>query len=353
MPRLEDLDKNLKVENSLPDELLELFDFHSCEEKPFSIHGVFKENGRFVRMPSEIAANVSGGVSWLNTNTAGGRVRFVTNSAKIAITVEKSRDGIMSHMPLTGQAGFDLYGEAEGINRYYGTFIPPADYQNGYQGVVWLPDNTLRTITLNMPLYSGVNNLFIGIEKGATLLPASEFSAPPVVYYGSSITQGGCASRPGCAYQAIVHRRINYDFINLGFSGNAKAEDTMMEYLSRLEMSAFVYDYDHNAPTAEHLEATHYKGYLKIRERHSDIPVIMMTRPKYYLDSDEKLRLSIVEASFERAVANGDKNVRLIRGNEIFDSVTDQMALVDNSHPADFGFFKMAESLTPVLKEFI
>lgn len=126
-----------------------------------------------------------------------------------------------------------------------------------------------------------------------------------------------------------------------------------MEYLSSLEMSAFVYDYDHNAPTAEHLEATHYKGYLKIREQHPDIPIVMMTRPKYYLSSDEKLRLSIVEASFERAVANGDKRVRLIRGNEIFDSVTAQIALVDNCHPADCGFFKMAESLTPVLKEFI
>ena len=128
----------------------------------------------------------------------------------------------------------------------------------------------MRTVTVNMPLYNGVQKLYIGVEKGASLQAAAPYTAPPVVYYGSSITQGGCASRPGSCYENIIHTKWDVDHINLGFSGNARAEDTMMEYIASLSMSVFVYDYDYNAFDSEYYAKTHYKGYLTVREKHPE-----------------------------------------------------------------------------------
>ena len=89
-----------------------------------------------------------------------------------------------------------------------------------------------KLVTLNFPCYGRLCELFVGLDEGATLNEAPEYKyVRPVVYYGSSITQGGCASRPGMSYEAIISRNFNYDYINLGFSGNAKAEDEMIEYI--------------------------------------------------------------------------------------------------------------------------
>ena len=112
--------------------------------------------------------------------------------------------------------------------------------------------------------------------------------------YGSLITQGGCASRHGMSYQSIVSRKFNCDYINLGFSGNAKAEDEITDYIKNLEMFVFVLDYDHNAPTVEYLKNTHEKMFKAVRDAHPDIPVIMMSRPKHFLTEEEKERRKVV-----------------------------------------------------------
>ena len=102
----------------------------------------------------------------------------------------------------------------------------------------------------------------VGIDDDAEFLaaPAQKYEKP-VCFYGSSITQGGCASKPGNSYNAMLARWLDFPQVNLGFSGNGKGEDTMAEYIASLDMSAFVYDYDYNAPTTEHYEATHDRFY--------------------------------------------------------------------------------------------
>ena len=319
--------------------------FYKIDEVPFKIYGVFRENGKYRRMPESVAKNVGEGVYTLHSNTAGGRVRFVTDSTYIAIHAKMDGLGKMPHFALTGSIGFDLY-----VDNYYAkTFVPPFYIEDGYESIFEFEKKEEREITINFPLYSNVSELYIGLQETSLLAEAKPYkNTKPIVYYGSSITQGGCASRPGMAYQSIVSRNFDYDYINLGFSGNAKAEDEMIEYIKNLDMSIFVYDYDHNAPTVEHLAKTHEKMFKAIREKNPLLPVIIMSRPKHFLTEEEKTRRSIIETTYLNAVAAGDKNVYFIDGEALTDLCKDS-GTVDNCHPTDFGFASMAKALTEVI----
>ena len=348
-------DKNFKIDPRIDQKILEKLDFFDPKEAPFKINGLLFENGRFRRVPEQVAKSTSEGVYNLHTNTAGGRIRFTSDTRFVAIRVKLPATPGMPHMTLLCNSGFDLYAsDIDGENkneRYFGSLIPLMGYKEGYEAIVALPDKKMRSFTINMPLYHNVDEVYVALEKGSALSSPTPLIQPPVVYYGSSITQGGCASRPGASYQAIIHRKIPYDYINLGFSGNCRAEDVMIDYISSLDMSVFVYDYDHNAPNPEHLRKTHLRGYEYIRKKNPDLPIIMMTRPKYYLNSDELERLDIVKKTFEYGIGNGDKNLYFIDGRELLDEETREIALVDNTHPADAGFNSMARRLLPVIKE--
>ena len=252
------IDKNFQVDTKLDKEDIK---FYSIEEAPFKIYGVFKENEKYRRMPEDVAKSVSDGVYRLHSNTAGARVRFATDSPYIAINAVMGALGKMSHFPRTGSGGVDMY--ADGV--YVKTFVPAFDITNGYESIFEFEKKEMREITINFPLYSEVKDLYIGLHNGADIKAAKPYKTDkPIVYYGSSITQGGCASRPGMSYEAIVSREFDCDYINLGFSGNAKAEDEIADYIKNLDMSVFVYDYDHNAPTTEHLKKTHERMFGKI-----------------------------------------------------------------------------------------
>ena len=222
----------------------------------------------------------------------------------------------------------------------------------GYESKIDLGSKKLRYFTINFPSYSGVDELLVGLSEDATLGEGLRYrDAAPILYYGSSITQGGCASRSGNIYQNVVCRRTNFDYINLGFSGNGRAEDAIVDYMASLDISAFVCDYDHNSPSRAHLSATHYKMYEKIRAAHPDIPYIMLS--KCDLDNDYNSNLArreVVYESFCRARANGDKNVYYIDGASIFRGPYQNMCTVDSCHPNDLGFALMADAITAELE---
>ncbi len=342
MKNIADIDKNFKVETSIQKNDIK---FYNALKAPIKLYGVFYENGKFRRLPEEVAKNVSDGVCSLHANTAGGRIRFKTDSRYVAIVAKMPSIGKMPHFALTGSAGFDLYvSDCNGEN-YVNTFRPPFDISNGFEGVIDLETSGMHQFTVNFPLYSDVSELYVGVSENSTFDVADDYKIEkPIVFYGSSITQGGCASRPGNAYQAIVSRRFDCNFINLGFSGNAKAENNMSEYIRKLDMSLFIYDYDHNAPTLYHLLMTHERMFLEFRESHPDTPVIMMTRPKFFPNEDEKQRLDIVKTTYNNAIAGGDKNVYFISGRELMEYAKNE-GTVDNCHPNDLGFASMGRVL--------
>ena len=342
--KLEELDKNFEVKTSIDKEDI---CFLNIEQQPFKIYGVFKENGRYLRMPEEVAKTVSESVYRLNEYTAGGRVRFVTNSPYVAIKVRQGVINRGSHSTLVSNMGFDLYVG----NDFVKPFIPPMDSKDGYESIIEFPTDEKREITIHFPRSSSVEDVYVGVQKDAVIEEPTPYkNTKPIVYYGSSITQGGCASRTGMLYQNIVSRRFNYDYINLGFSGNAKGEQEISDYIKNLDMSLFVLDYDHNAPTPQHLRETHERFYKNVREKNPELPIILMSRPKFELNEEETERLEIIKTTFKNAVNAGDKNIYLL-DNKDLTSICKNDGTVDGCHPTDFGFVSMAKALGDLIEK--
>jgi len=341
--KISDIDKNLAVESATG---LSPIVWLDAKEEPFRIHGlaVKKKGSPFLRMPAEVAASVSEGVAWLNNHTAGGRIRFRTDSPWIAMRAVMPDNATMPHITMLGQSGFDVY-RNDGPDYAYRGSLMPGNRKHGYES--WCPtDGKWHTYTLNMPLYDPVEDVMIGLHRDAHIEAAEDYTHPvPVVYYGSSITQGGCASRPGNAYQAMISRRFDVDFINLGFSGNAKGEEAICRYLASLDASVFVCDYDHNAPNADHLAATHKPLYEIYRTARPDTPIVFVTKPDFHPGTEDERRRQIVIDTYEYALAQGDRNVQFVDGATLFEGPFADSCTVDGCHPNDLGFFRMAEKI--------
>jgi len=346
------IDKNLYIEARVKEPDVR---FVNVRETDAVIHGLYEPYapGQFRRMPPEAAQQVSVGVENLVLQTAGGRVRFKTDSAYVAVRVEQE-GRTMSHMPILGSSGFDCYLNLDGEEVFCGSLIPPAKRSAGYESILRFPDRRLREVTLNFPLYDQVQALYLGVQEDAQILPPRPYSIEkPVVFYGSSITQGGCASRPGTSYEAILSRRMDFDYVNLGFSGSGKGEAAMAQYLAGMEMSVFVMDYDANAPDADHLRKTHGKFYDIVREAHPDLPILIAprcTRPIW----DDQIRRNaecreVIRETYDRAVAAGDK-VYWVEGSELLGELG-RACTVDGVHPTDLGFLYMADGIGKVLQE--
>ncbi len=340
--RIEDIDKNLKVETNIRrDDLVWL----NVREAPFSIHGLCHptEPGAFHRMDPAVADAANEGVSGLNWHTAGGRIRFATDSPYIAIRSVQPASSTMSHITKLGQSGFDLYTQKDGNYSYVASFIPPYGLLPGFSAIAEYGRVGMRDYTIHMPLYDGVNELYVGLAKGSEIREAAPYThQTPVLYYGSSITQDGCASRPGNGYQAMIARRFDVDFINLGFSGSARGETVMAEYLAQIPCSVFVCDYDHNAPSAAHLQSTHEPLYRVFRAAQPATPIVFVTKPDFHPGTEDEKRRAIIRATYEKAVAEGDRAVYFIDGETLFEGDWRDSCAVDGCHPNDLGFSRMA-----------
>lgn len=344
---IEEIDKNFKLPEL--NNLSETSIYDTKKNKDY-LYGLMADD-IFKRMPTDTAINVNEGVKELYTHTAGGRVRFMTDSDFLTIIAKCPYISNFYHMPRTASSGFDIY-----INDVFSGIIAPALSDNTEFGGTIQLGKGMKEITVNFPLYNAVNDLFIGLKKGAVLKKASDYKiSKPIVFYGSSITQGGCVSRPGLSYISHISRMLNLDYINLGFSGSCKAEKLMGEYISNIPMSAFIYDYDHNAPTAEHLKNTHESFFKQIREKNKELPIIMISMPNFKAwsqhDAEAPIqRRNIIKETYENAVKAGDKNVYFIDGELLFGEKSWDSCTVDGAHPNDLGQYRMAEVIAPIIK---
>lgn len=261
-----------------------------------------------------------------------------------------------------GSTCFDLYVDG----KYRQSMLPTKTTRLGNIGVYDLEDGhyescaifgekKLREITLNFPSYADVSEVYIGLKQDAVLLPGKPYvNEKPIVFYGSSITQGACASRPGNTYQNVLSRRLNFDYINLGFAGSCKAEDIIVDYIGTLDMSVMVFDYDHNASNPRQLKNTHLRALRRLRAALPDIPFVLMTRPDEDRGEEDTLqRLEIVKESYQALLQDGCGPVYLVDGHAIYHSHDSEMMTVDGTHPTDLGFYCMAQALEPVLAQLL
>ena len=325
--------------------------FYNVLEDPFTVYGVFFENEKYRRLPQKIAKDIGKSVYSLHTNTSGGRVKFTTDSSVVAIKAAVSGIERAPHFTLAGIAGFDMYVGEE--PEYYGTFVPPANITSGYERILHFDNRMEREITIHFPLYSDVDELYIGLEEDAVLKKAKEYKhSKPIVFCGSSITQGGCASRPGNSYENIISRTLNTDYVCLGFSGTIRAMDVFGQYIKNLDMSVFVHDYNNNAPTLEHLRDSHQKMFSIVREANPDLPIVILSHPRYRPNTTDQQRLAIIRKTYDDAIAAGDKNVYFVDGPTLMQYAKND-GTVDGIHLNDLGFHSMAKVLVPLLQNLI
>ncbi len=357
-------DKNfVAVKSKYPD-----VEFHNILDEPFAIDGLYmpKETGIYTRLPMEFMdlAELNDTAKIVMTNTAGGKVRFITDSPYVALWVRLGETSyIMHHIADTAVMGFDMYASddaSQDEEAFAKVYIPAVDENKCYAGMYEFPCSKLRNITLNFPLYHNVSEVYVGLKAGCILTKPKEYAfSKPVVFYGSSITQGGCASRPGTAYTATLSRRLNCNHINLGFSGAGQGEQLMAEYIADMDMSVFVMDYDHNALSVEHLQNTHYAFYETVRKKNPHLPIIMMSAPISTLDEYNpiipvmKKRRIVVMESYIKAVQSGDENVYFVDGEALLGTDKPYNSTVDGNHPTDYGFCQMADRLYPILKRLL
>jgi hypothetical protein len=240
----------------------------------------FAENqGETYRLPVRLEKTFRPAVWNLAKSPSGGRIRFRTDSATVAVRLEYPSAPNMANMHAFGQTGVDLY--ANGVYMATATADKDAAPQKTYEKTLLHLDaqpRVEREIVLYLSLYKPVKVLGIGVEKEAKLKPARHFALPrPVVFYGTSITQGGCASRSGMSYQAILGRLLNIDFVNLGFSGNGMGEPEVARAVAEIDASCFVLDFAQNNRTVESI-AQAYGPFLEtLRGKHPQTPILAIT----------------------------------------------------------------------------
>jgi hypothetical protein len=341
----------------LPDTTMSSPVYIDVRKEPISLHGFCEP---FRRVPKDVASAASEGVASLSTVSTGGRIRFRTNSDYLVIHAVFREFSLTANSAPNACASFDLYLKENGKQEFRGVYFPSQGEGKDYiEGRLKFYNGDMKDVTLYCPLNASLKEVYVGLREGSELLPASPYAyEKPIVFYGSSIVHGG-GMRPSSPYTSIVSRRLVSEYINLGFGGNAKAEKAIMEYMAGLDMSAFVYDYDHNAPTLEYLRDTHYAGYRTVRDRNPDVPIVMASRPdywtrnytlEYYTVEDNEKRRRLIEENYLRALAEGDRNVYFVDGSKMYPKELRFECSADGCHPTDLGYHFMANAFEAVLR---
>ncbi|MCY3017496.1 MAG: SGNH/GDSL hydrolase family protein [Planctomycetota bacterium] len=303
----------------------------------------------FARLPVTAQAAVPKSVWSLGGNSTGLCAHFATdaNSFKVRWTLT-SANLAMPHMPATGASGIDLYGREGGGGWTWIANGRPGGVTNtaSFGGVPGKPAECL----LYLPLYNGVSALEISLPPGTTLqaVPAKADRAKPIVFYGTSITQGGCASRPGLAYTSLIGRRLDWPVVNLGFSGSGKMELEMAGLIAELDARILVLDCLWNM-SPEQVDERVEPFIQVLRKKHADTPILLVE------DSTVRARTPTTKGARLKAIYDrlspADKNLHFLSAKDLLG--TDAEGTVDGCHPNDIGMLRHADAMTPVLRKIL
>lgn len=312
---------------------------------------------RYERLPATVKAITREPLRYLGTHSAGLYIRFRSNSTAIHARWEAMYDCEMNHMTPVGIKGLDLYALLDGKWRHVRSALPNGKCNES--PIIEYMQPLEREYMLYLPLYDGITSLEIGVDTDATLAPPA-IDRPthrgPIVMYGTSILQGGCANRPGMAHTAIISRQLDREVINLGFSGNALLDREIGELMASVESpSLFVMDYVPNA-SAEAIDKEGEAFFHLVRDRHPKVPVIFVEDPIFPHSAFDQEILKEVMAK-NRAQRNlflklkraGEKRIYYVGAEGMIGD--DGEATVDGIHFTDLGAVRYVEHLMPTLKK--
>lgn len=320
----------------------------SFPDEQLPVYGLawwMESSPRLIRMPERLKERVRPEIWGLCQAPSGGRIRFATDASALGLRVCYPDLNYMNNMPRTGHLGVDLY-----VDDDYWRTVYPTETAEVEQVVFEDLPGEWREICLYLPLYGAIEVQAIGLSEDAGVEAPEPFAADkPVVYYGSSITQGGCATRSSMSYQAILGRMLNLDFVNLGFSGNGLGEPEVAAAVAEIDASCFVMDFIANCPDAAYGERVYAPFLQVLRDEHPETPIICCT-PNFMTPEDWNpatplpAMREVIRRAYRDRVAAGDQHITLVEGYDML-GPDDREGLCDGVHPNDLGFQAMAAGL--------
>ena len=316
------------------------------------------------RLPSNVTEKVNGGVRSMKHHTAGLQFRFRTDSKRLTFKWVPYQEGLaMDHMPATGVSGIDVYRFDAQANawRYVKTGRIWDGVKGGSLAVDWTPGDACL---VNLPLYNGVKSFTLGVDPSAAveaLGPRKSGVDKPVVFYGTSITHGGCASRPGLAFVNVVGRDLDVPVVNLGFSGSGKMELEMSDHLARIDASCYVLDCLWNMDDA--MVAANYEPFIRnLRAKRPGVPIVMAEQCDVFCGGpngkDRFIRalygkLKAEDPSWFAQVFCGAEakwgDLVYLPKDRMY--IGDCEGTVDGCHPNDWGMMSMAKAFGEAVRE--
>lgn len=325
--------------------------WYDCKDLVVEGRGWTDTKSFYDRLPAKAEGKVPPGVWGLSHHSAGMCVPFTTTAPFIQVrwTLLPAGSLSMPHMPATGVSGVDVYSQ-EPSGRW--SFVGNGRPAGGTNTARFTPPAG-QPCLLYLPLYNGVTSVEIGVPQGSTLTgadPAAAKQRKPIVIYGTSITHGGCASRPGLAFPAIMGRKLETPVINLGFSGSGRMEPAMADLLAELDPAVYVLDCLWNM--SPDLVSTRVEPFVRtLRAARPDTPILLAEDCSVRnVCPTEKGR--IVRAIHEKLTAEGLQHLYFLPSEGMLGDDTE--GTVDGCHPNDLGMMRQAEvfakALAPLLK---
>ncbi|MDZ4699067.1 MAG: SGNH/GDSL hydrolase family protein [Rhodothermales bacterium] len=308
----------------------------------------------FDRLPGKAEGVVRPPVWDLSRHSAGQSVRFVTDAPAIHVRYTLLSDRLaMPHMPATGVSGLDLYAtDDHGVDRWAAVVQPEAQTVEKPAAEGLRPGK--RRYTVYLPLYNGVESLEIAVDAGASFEPLAPRAERPILFYGTSIMHGACASRPGISISAILGRRLNRPVINLGFSGNGRMEPEVGALLAELDPCVFALDCLPNMDAAG-VDERAAPLVRQLRAAHPDTPVLLVedrsfTNTRFFPAREEHHRNSreALRRTYARLLDDGVDRLYYLDGEQLLGD--DGEAATDGSHPNDLGMVRYADAYEPALR---
>ena len=325
---------------------------YSYKDAPLAVFGVpfFHKNLNFQRVPPALRETLGGDMERLGSRCPGARIGFRTNASEFSVKLTFKKLTLDIGMSLfAGQSIQVMVGERK-TSRLIGLVDPP-NYETTTIEKTFKKSGEMEEVTLWLPRNDEVIDVTVTMADDALIEPPTPYACGKTLFYGSSITEGGCCCNVTNNYVALLSRWLDMDFYNFGFSGNARGQLEMADYINSLtDVNMIVMDYDHNAPNAEHLQNTHELFFKRLREKHPTMPILMLSRPDFERDSDGVARRAVIEQTYQNAIAAGDKNVYYIDGETFFGKTDRGICTIDTVHPNYIGFYRMAETILPTMQ---